>query len=257
MAGCRRFCRRSVRSGRGLLCSRLRGRRHVSRDQRGDGASPTGKRLRGRGPANVRSAAARSTTIRESRGPRSISRDATSLPSTRPASTRSSSTPPAVVQCSRTTPTFCPLHCTMKRRDSSVKVKDISEFLVALGPIPPKGSIPRTVDLSRRVPPLPWPADSQSAPGAPFTDSGAGAGPPGRDRDLLRRGRDVQLGSARDVRAARPAQDGPYRSHGCRCGRDRKRGLHSANRPQGQGTWQIDRGRASDRPARPGVPSRV
>ena len=60
----------------------------------------------------------------------------------RPASTRSSSTPPAAARCSRTTPTSSPAaeHAAAER--FVAKVKDISEFLVALGPIPPKHPLP-------------------------------------------------------------------------------------------------------------------
>ena len=43
------------------------------------------------------------------------------------------------------------------------KVKDISEFLVALGPIAADGSVAAEGGLSRRLPPLPCPADPQPA----------------------------------------------------------------------------------------------
>ena len=79
--------------------------------------------------------------------------------------------------------------------------------------VPPRDRRPAQGDVSRRLPPLPRPADPQPAPGPPGDDSGPGARPAGGDRDLLRGRRDLQPGPARDVRAARPAQDGPYRGH--------------------------------------------
>ena len=96
------------------------------------------------------------------------------------------------------------------------KVKDISEFLMALGPIPPRGSVPLKVTYHDACH-LCHGQQIRSQPRALLAMiPGLRARPPGRDRDLLRRGRDLQPGPARDVRAAGPAQDGPYRGHGCR-----------------------------------------
>ena len=136
--------RRREAGARGAL-PRLRGRRDVPRDQRRDGPRPPPQRLRGRRP----------------RGPGLLRRDPLSLghrgpgvrprarrtctPSTPTTSTRSSSTPPAAGRCSRTTPISCPPQTMRRPRSSSTKVRDISEFLVELGPIRPTRHVPQKV----------------------------------------------------------------------------------------------------------------
>ena len=137
------------------------------------------------------------------------------------------------------------------------KVKDISEFLMALGPVPPRGSVPLKVTYhdachlchGQQIRSQPR-ALLAMIPGlelVPLEETEICCGAAGT----------YNLCPARDVRTARPSQDGPHRGHGCQGRGHRKRGLHPSDRPQGQGTRQGHRSRPSGRSAGPSLSAAI
>ena len=141
----RASCRRSARSGRGSPSSSAAWPTRCSPrpTPRPPGSS---RRTAARSSSRrARAAAARSTTTRAPKAPRSTSPARTSPRSTPTASTPSSSTPPAAGRCSRTTPTSCPAEDEAAAKKFVAKVRDISEFLVELGPIAPEHPLPMKV----------------------------------------------------------------------------------------------------------------
>ena len=218
-------------AGAGRAVPRLRGRRHVPRDQRRDRARAPAERLRGRRPA--RPGLLRRDPLplgRRGTGPRPGPAEPRGLRS-RPSSTRSSSTPPAAARCSRTTPTSCRPPTTTPPARFVAKVKDISEFLVALGPIAPTHPLPLKVTYHDAC----HLCHGQQIRSQPRQLLGAdprpGARPARGERDLLRRGGDVQPDPARDVGAPRPPQDGPHRRHRGRGRRHRATSAASSRSP--------------------------
>ena len=99
------------------------------------------------------------------------------------------------------------------RRRFVAKVKDISEFLVALGPIAPEHPLPMKVTYHDACHLCHGQQIRSAAPAVAGDDPRPGAGAARGERALLRRGGDVQPDAARDVRAPRPPQDGPHRRH--------------------------------------------
>ena len=123
------------------------------------------------------------------------------------------------------------------------KVKDISEFLVALGPIPPRGRLPLKVAYHDachlchgqqiRSQPRALLAMIPGVELVPLEESEICCGAAGT-YNLTQPEMSERLGKRKMDR---------HRSHGCRHGRHGKCRLHLANRPQDQGAGQPDRDR--------------
>ena len=124
------------------------------------------------------------------------------------------------------------------------KVRDISEFLVELGPIAPKHPAAAQGHLSRPLPPLPRPAGPRRATATARADPRPGTGPARGERALLRGRRDLQPHATRDVRAAQQVArwTGSSRDRG-EGRRHRQCRLHPPDRPS--------------RSSRPAAPSKV
>ena len=137
------------------------------------------------------------------------------------------------------------------------RVKDISEFLVALGPIAPKHSLADEGDLSRCLPSLPRPAGPVAAPPVAGDDSRAWSWCRSKRREiccgaagtynLTQPEMSERLGRRKmDFIAATGAE---RRRHG-------QRRLHPPDRPQDQGAGQPDEGGSPGRSAGPGLSGR-
>ena len=99
------------------------------------------------------------------------------------------------------------------REKFAAKVKDVNEFLDALGMVPPQRPHRGRGHLPRRLPPGPRPGHHGRPAAAAGQDSRPGTARPARVGHLLRLGRHLQPQRGRHVRPAGPAEDREHSQH--------------------------------------------